>query len=99
LRERGYAKYLADAKVKTWPLKLLNVEEQNGARRMQMWEEDVLLGLYDAQRKFLGIGVLRKVDYVRKNLKVFTSVSVKPVSIALGKVKLDENLKEIETKL
>jgi polynucleotide 5'-kinase involved in rRNA processing len=55
----------------------------------------LLLGLYDAQRKFLGIGILRKVDYVRNALKVFTSISAKPASVAFGKVKLQENLKEI----
>ncbi len=99
LRELGYLKYFAGAKVKTWSLKLLDVEEQNGVQHMQTLEEDVLLGLYDAQMKFLGIGVLRKVDYARKAVKVLTSVSVKPASIALGKVKLDENLKEIEARV
>ncbi|MCJ7762443.1 hypothetical protein MUP38_03175, partial [Candidatus Bathyarchaeota archaeon] len=31
LRELGYIKYLADAKIKTWSLKLLTIEEQSGA--------------------------------------------------------------------
>jgi polynucleotide 5'-kinase involved in rRNA processing len=96
LRELGYIKYLADAKVKTWPLKLLTIEEQGAAQIMQIGEEGLLLGLYDAHRKFLGVGILRKVDYTRKAVKVLTSVSAKPASIALGKVKLYENLKEIE---
>jgi polynucleotide 5'-hydroxyl-kinase GRC3/NOL9 len=94
LRELGYIKYLADAKVKTWSLKLLAIEEQDKAKIMQ-GGEGLLLGLYDAQRKFLGIGVLRKVDHSRKALKVLTSVSEKPAGISLGKVRLDENLKEI----
>lgn len=98
LRELGYIKYFADAKVKTWPLKMLTIEEQGAAQIMQIGEEGLLLGLYDAQRKFLGIGILRKFDYARKALKILTSVSAKPASIALGKVKLDENLKEIETR-
>jgi polynucleotide 5'-hydroxyl-kinase GRC3/NOL9 len=98
LRGRGYAKYLAEAKVKTWSLKLVKVEEQNGTQDVQSWQEDGLLGLYDSQRRFLGIGVLRKIDSARKTLKVFTSVSVKPATAALGKVRLDENLKEIEAK-
>jgi len=97
LRELGYIKYLADAKVKNWPLRLLTMEEQDKAQIMQNGE-GLLLGLYDAQRKFVGVGVLRKVDYTRKALKVLTSVSEKPASIALGKVRLDENLKEIEAK-
>lgn len=94
LRELGYIKYLTDAKVKTWALKLLTIEEQDKAQIMQ-GGEGLLLGLYDAQRKFLGIGILRKVDYVRNALKVFTSVSAKPASVAFGKVRLQENLKEI----
>jgi polynucleotide 5'-hydroxyl-kinase GRC3/NOL9 len=94
LRELGYAKYLADAKVKTWPLKLLTIEEQSGVQLGQIWEEGLLLGLYDAQRKFLGVGILGKVDYARNALKVFTSVSAKPSRIAFGKVRLDESLKE-----
>jgi polynucleotide 5'-hydroxyl-kinase GRC3/NOL9 len=94
LRELGYIKYLTDAKMKTWALKLLTIEEQDKAQIMQ-GGEGLLLGLYDAQRKFLGIGILRKVDYVRNALKVFTSISAKPASVAFGKVRLQENLKEI----
>lgn len=94
LRELGYIKYLADAKVKTWSVKLLAIEELDKAKIMQ-GGEGLLLGLYDAQRKFLGIGVLRKVDYGRKALKMLTSVSAKPAGISLGKVRLDENLKEV----
>lgn len=97
LRELGYIKYLANAKMQTWLLKLIAIEGQSGAQARQTWEEGLLLGLYDAQRKFLGIGVLRKVDYVRNALKIFTSVSTRPASIAFGKVRLDENLKETET--
>ena len=95
LRELGYMKYLADAKLKTWPLKLLAIEEQDKAQILQ-GGEGLLLGLYDGQRKFLGIGVLHRVDNVRNALKVLTLVSAKPAGIALGKVRLDENLKEIE---
>jgi polynucleotide 5'-hydroxyl-kinase GRC3/NOL9 len=94
LRELGYIKYLTDAKVKSLSLKLLTIEEQSVAPIRQAEEEGLLLGLYDPQRKFLGIGILCKVDYVRKALKVLTSVSEKPSSIVLGKVRLDENLKE-----
>jgi polynucleotide 5'-hydroxyl-kinase GRC3/NOL9 len=94
LRELGYIKYLTDAKVKSLSLKLLTIEEQSVAPIRQGEEEGLLLGLYDSQRKFLGIGILCKVDYVRKALKVLTSVSEKPSSIVLGKVRLDENLKE-----
>jgi polynucleotide 5'-hydroxyl-kinase GRC3/NOL9 len=95
LRELGYIKYLVNAKVQTWLLKFFAIEGQGSTQAGQTWEEGLLLGLYDAQRKFLGIGVLRKVDYVRNALKIFTSASTRPASIAFGKVRLNENLKEI----
>jgi polynucleotide 5'-hydroxyl-kinase GRC3/NOL9 len=99
LRELGYVKYLRDAKVKSWSLKLLAIEEPSVAPIRQGEEGGLLLGLYDSQRKFLGIGILCKVDYVRKTLKLLTSVSEKPSSITFGKVRLDKNLKEIPISL
>jgi polynucleotide 5'-hydroxyl-kinase GRC3/NOL9 len=97
LRELGYSKYLQGARVKTWTLKLLSIEEQSVAQIKQSEEYGLLLGLYDSQKKFLGIGILRKIDYERKALKVLTPVSAKPSSISFGKVRLDENLKEIQS--
>lgn len=94
LREMNYAKYLRDAKVRSLPLNQLTLEEKTALPIKQGEERGLLLGLYDAQRKFLGIGVLREVDWVRKTLKVFTSVSAKPSSVAFGKVWIDENFKE-----
>ncbi len=58
-------------------------------------ESGILLGLCDQKKRFLGIGVLRDVDYSRRKLKVLTSVLEKPSSIIFGKVWLDENLREI----
>jgi len=58
-------------------------------------EEGLLMALYNTERKFLGIGVLQEVDYARKTLKIFTPVSKEISIVALGKVKLDRNLKEI----
>jgi polynucleotide 5'-hydroxyl-kinase GRC3/NOL9 len=89
LRERSYAKYLRDAKAKAFPLNHITIEERNDKER------GLLLGLYAAQRKFLGIGVLREVDSVRKTLKVLTSVSTKPSRVVFGKVRVDENLREV----
>ena len=58
-------------------------------------EEDILIALYNVERKFLGIGVLKEVDYARKTLKILTPVAKEISIVALGKVKLDKNLKEI----
>jgi polynucleotide 5'-hydroxyl-kinase GRC3/NOL9 len=96
LRERSYAKYLRDAKVKAFPLNQLNIEEKT-ALPIRHEERGVLLGLYATHRKFLGIGVLREVDSVRKTLKVLTSASAKPSRVVFGKMRLDENLREVAT--
>jgi polynucleotide 5'-hydroxyl-kinase GRC3/NOL9 len=58
-------------------------------------EEGLLMGAYNGERKFLGIGILQEVDYARKTLKIFTPASKEISIVALGKVKLDKNLKEI----
>jgi len=97
LREMSYAKYLTDAKMKSLPLNQLALEEKTALPIKQSKGDRLLLGMYDAQRKFLGIGILREVDSVRKTLKVLTSVSTKPSIIAFGKVRLDKNLKEAPT--
>jgi len=94
LREIGYAKYLTDAKVKSLPLSQPTLEEKTALPIRQGEERGLLLGLYDAQRKFLGIGIMLEVDSARKTLKVLTSVSANPSIIAIGKVRLDENFKE-----
>jgi polynucleotide 5'-kinase involved in rRNA processing len=95
LRELSYAKYLKDAKAKAFPLNQLTIEEKTALPARQGERRGLLLGLYDSQRKFLGIGVLREVDAVRKTLKVLTSVSAKPSCVVFGKVRLDENLREV----
>ena len=95
LREMSYAKYLTNAKVKSLPLSQLTFEEKTVRQIRQGEERGLLLGLYDAQRKFLGIGILREVDSVRKTLRFLTSVSANPSIIAIGKVRLDKNFKEV----
>jgi len=57
-------------------------------------EEGLIMALYNAERKFLGIGILHDIDYARKTIKIFTPVSEEISIIALGKIKLDKNLKE-----
>ncbi len=95
LRELSYAKYLTDAKVKSWLLNHVKIEEKTALPAGQGEQKGLLLGLYDSNRRFLGIAVLCEIDYFRKTLKVCTSVSAKPASVAVGKVRLSENLREI----
>ncbi len=93
IRERSYAKCLTGAKTKSFHLSQLVIERGTLAPNWQ-GEEGLLVGLYDWQGKFLGIGILRGVDYARKELKIFTPVSEKPSRIVIGKVRLDWKLKE-----
>jgi polynucleotide 5'-hydroxyl-kinase GRC3/NOL9 len=58
-------------------------------------EEGLITALYGPKGRFLGIGVLQEIDYVRKALKVLTSVTEEISSAAIGKVRLDKNMKEI----
>jgi polynucleotide 5'-hydroxyl-kinase GRC3/NOL9 len=58
-------------------------------------EEGLLAGIYDSNRSFLGVGVLQEVDYLRKTVKISTPVSEGICVLALGKVKLDKNMKEL----
>jgi polynucleotide 5'-hydroxyl-kinase GRC3/NOL9 len=155
LRELGYIKYLANAKVQSLPLSWLKIEENalfslggihKNARRAEKiyellgmkplhfaeledrvsviigrrrWieeenikkveeftgkkvvvtrkgdEEGLLTALYNANKKFLGIGVLQEVDYARRTLKILSPVSEEIAIIGLGKVRLDKNMREI----
>jgi len=58
-------------------------------------EEGLLVALYNSERKFLGIGVLQEIEYLRKTIKILTPVSEGIAIITIGKVKLDKNMKEI----
>ncbi len=58
-------------------------------------EEGLLAAMYNYKRKFLGIGVVQEIDYVRRTVKVCTPVSDEVALLVLGKVKLDKNMKEI----
>jgi len=58
-------------------------------------EEGLLAAMFNDKRKFLGIGVVQEIDYVRRTVKVCTPVSGEVAVLALGKVKLDKNMKEI----
>jgi polynucleotide 5'-hydroxyl-kinase GRC3/NOL9 len=96
LRELGFAKYLENAHLKVFPLNHVAVEGKNDNALIKDRKADnLLVGLFDAKKKFLGIGVIREVDYTRKSLKVHTAVTEKPASVIFGKIRLDGKLHEI----
>ncbi|MBS7635831.1 hypothetical protein KEJ37_00560 [Candidatus Bathyarchaeota archaeon] len=80
------------------PENIKRAEEALGKRVVVTFKGDekgFLLALYNDEKKFLGIGVLREIDYRRKVIKIFTPVSSGISTVIFGKVKLDENLKEV----
>ncbi|MEM2103491.1 MAG: Clp1/GlmU family protein [Candidatus Bathyarchaeia archaeon] len=80
--------------------KIRKTEETLGKKVTVTWkgdEEGLLTALYNEARKFLGIGVVREIDYGRKIMKILTPVSSAISTVTTGKVRLDKNLKEIIT--
>lgn len=58
-------------------------------------EKGLLSAMYDFQGRFLGIGVLHEIDCLKKVLRVYTSVYEKVLTISIGSVRLNSNLREI----
>lgn len=74
------------------------IEEFTGKKVIVSWkgeEEGLITALYDCQKRFIGIGVLREINYQKKVVKIYTPVSCGICSVAIGKVRLDKNFKEI----
>lgn len=58
-------------------------------------EEGLLVALQDDDGRFLGIGVIRSIDYRRLVMKVYTPVHKSVATILVGQIKLDEKGREI----
>jgi polynucleotide 5'-hydroxyl-kinase GRC3/NOL9 len=58
-------------------------------------EEGLLVAFQDGDGRFLGVGVLRSIDYRRLVMKVYTSVYKNVATILVGQMKLDEKGREI----
>ena len=95
LREMTYARYLKNAKLQCYPKSQVTIEPRSAIPKTQEPEKGILLGIYGRGAKFLGIGVLREINQLRKTLKVQTSVSAKPQRIVIGKVVVNEKLQEV----
>jgi len=96
LREMTYARYMKNAKLRNYPISQLTIEPRKALPKYQEPEKGLLIGLYGAGSKFLGIGILREINHVRKALKVQTAISAKPKRLVFGKVILNEKLQEIQ---
>lgn len=58
-------------------------------------EQGLVTALYGEKGRFLGIGVLQEIDYVRKTLKIMTPATGEISSVAIGRIRLDKHMKEI----
>ncbi len=94
LRELNYAKYLKDAKVRSLFASYMEIQEKQVIPKEQGKEKGILVGLRNSRKRFLGIGILLEFNRARRIMKVLTPVRSKPASIAIGKIKLDPELKE-----
>jgi len=95
LREMTYTRYLKDSKLQCYPITQVIIEPKNALPKNQTPGKGLLVGLYRSDHKFLGIGILREINQIRKALKIQTTVSAKPYKIVLGKVLLDKKFREI----
>lgn len=95
LREMTYARYLKNARVQCYPMSQVTIEPIYAIPRDQEPEKGLLVGIYGLGSKFLGIGVLRQINERRKALKVQTAIRSIPRRIVLGKVFIDQKLREV----
>jgi len=96
LREMNYATHLKKAKLHCIPISQVTLEPRNGVPKIMIAKKGILMGLYGAGNKFLGIGVLRAVNVARRTLKIQTAVGMKPMRLVFGKVLLNLKLQEVE---
>jgi polynucleotide 5'-hydroxyl-kinase GRC3/NOL9 len=80
------------------PEQISSIEEELGKKIKLVREGDeqgLLVGLHDERERFLGIGILNRIDYKRRVLQVYTPVTANVASVHVGQVKLNRKGKEI----
>jgi len=61
------------------------------------FERGLLVGIWDKNGRFLGIGMISEIDYKNRQIRVLTNVEEEEVGmIQLGQIRIDESGKEIE---
>jgi polynucleotide 5'-hydroxyl-kinase GRC3/NOL9 len=96
LREMTYIRFLKNAKMQCYPKSQVIIEPRGAIPKKQEHEKGLIVGLCGHGGKFLGIGVLREVNDLRKTLKIKTAVTAKPQKILIGKVMVNEKLQEVQ---
>jgi polynucleotide 5'-hydroxyl-kinase GRC3/NOL9 len=94
-REINYARHLKEAKVRSFVASYMEIQEKQVIPKEAGKEKGILVGLFNAKKHFMGIGILLEYNRIKKIMKVLTPVTSKPASISIGKIKLDPELKEI----
>jgi len=95
LRELNYAKHLKDAKIRSLFASYMEIQEKNVLPKESGKEKGILVGLRNSKKHFLGIGIMLEYNRTRQTMKVLTSVSIKPASITIGRIRLDPELREM----
>jgi polynucleotide 5'-kinase involved in rRNA processing len=58
-------------------------------------EKGLIVGLLTKDRAFMGLGIIHKIQYTKKSLKVLTSCETEISIVQFGQIKIDENGKEL----
>ena len=91
LRERGYRRFLRDAKTITLPFDMLRIVSR---ARLQD-QESSIVGLLDREGFLLSIGVLKEVDAKRRLARIYSSEVAELDSVEIGAVRISEAGEEI----
>lgn len=79
-------------------MQVLNLEREFGKKVKVFWEGDeegLLVGLHSLNDRFLGIGVLRSIDFAREELKIYTPVEGEIGAVCFGEIRLNESGGEV----
>jgi len=74
------------------------IENMYGKKAKIIWkgdEEGLLVAFQDNDERFLGIGVIRTIDYRKRVMKVYTPVYKNVATVLIGQIKLDEKGREL----
>ena len=91
LRERGYRRFLREAKTITLPLDILKTVSR---AVLQNWE-NLIVGLLDHEGFLLSIGVLKEVDARRRLARLYSPEVAKLDSVEIGVVRISETGEEM----
>jgi len=91
LRERGYRRFLRDARTITLPFDMLRIVSR---ARLQD-QESSIVGLLDREGFLLSIGVLKEVDARRRLARIYSPEVAELDSVEIGAVRISEAGEEI----